>query len=141
LYSFPTRRSSDLNAENIELHYPDSETSSIYIEISNTEGIYYDSDFRFFDQNTLEEIETPGVYGKYKDAEFGEKILRMNYDIHVGAIGGLAGKIIAFLVSLLTATLPVTGVLLWYGRKYKKEKTTENNRLKAKKDYKTQYLT
>jgi uncharacterized iron-regulated membrane protein len=34
----------------------------------------------------------------------------------------LPGKIIAFLVSLLTATLPVTGVLLWYGRKYKKEK-------------------
>lgn len=110
------------NAQNIELHYPESETSSIYIEISNTEGMYYDSDFRFFDQNTLEEIETPGVYGKYKDAEVGEKILRMNYDIHIGAIGGLAGKIIAFLISLLTATLPVTGVFLWCGRKYKKEK-------------------
>src|SRR5690606_27967046 len=110
------------NAQNIELHYPESETSSIYIEISNTEGMYYDSDFRFFDQNTLEEIETPGVYGKYKDAEVGEKILRMNYDIHIGAIGCLAGKIIAFLISLLTATLPVTGVFLWCGRKYKKEK-------------------
>jgi uncharacterized iron-regulated membrane protein len=110
------------HAQNIELHYPESETSSIYIEISNTDGIYYDSDFRFFDQNTLEEIETPGIYGSYKDAKVADKILRMNYDIHVGAIGGLPGKIIAFLVSLLTATLPVTGVLLWYGRKYKKEK-------------------
>lgn len=119
------------NAENIELHYPESESSSIYIEISNTEGVYYDSDFRFFDQNTLEEIETPGIYGKYKNAEVGEKILRMNYDIHIGAIGGLAGKIIAFLVSLLTATLPVTGVFLWYGRKYKKEKPTKVNALQA----------
>ncbi|WP_100612320.1 PepSY-associated TM helix domain-containing protein [Confluentibacter lentus] len=119
------------NAESIELHYPDSDVSSIYVEVSNTEGVYYDSDFRFFDQNTLEEIETPGVYGKYKNAEVGEKILRMNYDIHIGAIGGLAGKIIAFLVSLLTATLPVTGILLWYGRKYKKENVTKGNALEA----------
>ncbi|PKQ46808.1 PepSY-associated TM helix domain-containing protein [Confluentibacter flavum] len=119
------------HAESIELHYPDSEASSIYVEVSNSEGIYYDSDFRFFDQNTLEEIETPGIYGKYSDAEVGDKIIRMNYDIHIGAIGGLAGKIIAFLVSLLTVTLPVTGILLWYGRKHKKEKITKVNTLEA----------
>jgi len=109
-------------AESYELHYPETDSTSVYVEVSNTEGIYYDSDYRFFDQNTLEEIETPGIYGKYKDAKFADKILRMNYDIHIGAIGGIAGKIIAFLVSLLTASLPVTGLLLWYGRRYKKKK-------------------
>ena len=107
-------------AESFELHYPESDTSSVYIEVSNSKGVYYDSDYRFFDQNTLEEIETPAIYGKYEDAKLADKILRMNYDIHVGAIGGIAGKIIAFLVSLIIATLPVTGVLLWYGRNYKK---------------------
>lgn len=107
-------------AESFELHYPESDTSSIYVEVSNSNDLYYDSDYRFFDQNTLEEIETPAIYGKYKDAKFADKILRMNYDIHVGAIGGITGKTIAFLVSLITATLPVTGILLWYGRKYKK---------------------
>ncbi len=111
------------NAESFELHYPKSAEESIYVEVSNSKGLYYDSDYRFFDQNTLEEIETPGIYGKYKDAKLAEKILRMNYDIHIGAIGGLPGKIIAFFVSLLTASLPVTGVLLWYGRKYKKKKS------------------
>ncbi|MBM1104538.1 PepSY domain-containing protein [Aurantibacter crassamenti] len=109
-------------AKSFELHYPTSEDQSIYVEVANSEGLYYDSDFRFFDQNTLEEIETPGIYGKYEDAKVADKILRMNYDIHVGAIGGIAGKIIAFLISLLTATLPVTGVALWYGRNYKKQK-------------------
>lgn len=109
------------NAESFELHYPESDSSSVYIEVSNSKDLFYDSDFRFFDQNTLEEIETPGVYGKYSDAKIPEKILRMNYDIHIGAIGGIAGKIIAFLISLLTASLPVTGMLLWYGRNYKKE--------------------
>ncbi|WP_179018453.1 PepSY-associated TM helix domain-containing protein [Winogradskyella forsetii] len=110
-------------AESYELHYPKSKDESIYVEVSNSKGLYYDADFRFFDQNTLEEIETPGIYGKYKDAKLADKILRMNYDIHIGAIGGIAGKILAFIISLLTATLPVTGILLWYGRNYKKKKT------------------
>ncbi|MAW95461.1 MULTISPECIES: PepSY domain-containing protein [unclassified Leeuwenhoekiella] len=106
-----------------ELHYPATKDESIYVEITNSEGLYYNNDYRFFDQNTLEELETPGVYGKYKDAGVAEKILRMNYDIHIGAIGGIGGKIIAFLASLITASLPVTGILLWYGRKFKKKRS------------------
>ncbi|WP_158847147.1 PepSY-associated TM helix domain-containing protein [Algibacter sp. L1A34] len=109
-------------AENFELHYPKSDSSSVYVEVSNSDDLFYDSDFRFFDQNTLEEIETPAIFGKYVDAKVPDKILRMNYDIHIGAIGGIVGKIIAFIISLLTASLPVTGVLLWYGRHYKKAK-------------------
>ncbi len=109
------------DAESFELHYPKTDEESIYVEVSNSKGLYYDSDYRFFDQNTLEELETPAIYGKYQDAKFADKILRMNYDIHIGAIGGIAGKILAFLISLLTATLPVTGVLMWYGRRYKKK--------------------
>lgn len=109
-------------AEAFELHYPKTADQSIYVEVSNSKGVYYNTDYRFFDQNTLEELETPGIYGTYEDTRIADKILRMNYDIHVGAIGGIAGKIIVFLVSLLIASLPVTGVLLWYGRNYKKKK-------------------
>lgn len=109
------------NADAFELHYPETKEESIYVEVSNTKGIYYDSDYRFFDQNSLQEIETKSIYGKYKNTKVADKILRMNYDIHVGAIGGIIGKIIAFIISLLTASLPITGILLWYGRKYKKK--------------------
>ncbi|MFD1293048.1 PepSY-associated TM helix domain-containing protein [Lutibacter holmesii] len=109
------------NAESFELHYPESEDNSIYVEVSNSKGLFYDSDFRFFDQNTLEEIETDAIFGKYKDSKFADKLLRMNYDIHIGAIGGITGKIIAFFASLLIASLPVTGGLLWYGKKHKKQ--------------------
>ena len=110
------------NAVSYELHYPHDENESIYVELANSEGLYYNNEYRFFDQHTLEEIETPGIYGKYKDAKLSDKVLRMNYDIHIGAIGGIAGKILAFIISLLTASLPVTGFLMWYGRNYKKKK-------------------
>ena len=47
----------------------------------------------------------------------GDKLINMNYDIHVGAIGGLPGKVIAFLACLVCASLPVTGFLVWWGKK------------------------
>ncbi|HEX8326930.1 MAG TPA: PepSY-associated TM helix domain-containing protein [Hymenobacter sp.] len=52
----------------------------------------------------------------------GKKLGDMNYDIHTGLILGLGGKIVAFLASLISASLPVTGALLWWGRKQKSKK-------------------
>jgi uncharacterized iron-regulated membrane protein len=46
----------------------------------------------------------------------------MNYDIHTGAILGLPGKFLAFFASLICASLPVTGVYVWWGRKNKAKK-------------------
>ena len=109
-------------AENFEIHYPHEATSSIYVEVSNTEGVYYDSDYLFFDQNTLDPINSKTIYRDYKELELSDKILRMNYDIHVGAIAGLPGKILAFLISLMIASLPVTGLLIYWGKYKKKSK-------------------
>lgn len=106
-------------AHSFEVHYPHSTLESIYVEIANSKGLHYDADFLFFDQNTLSQIPSKTIYETYEKTKFPEKILRMNYDIHIGAIGGIVGKIIAFLVSLIIASLPITGVLLWYGRHYK----------------------
>lgn len=110
------------NADSFEIHYPYTTSDAIYVEVSNSKGLYYDSDFLFFDQNTLKPIQSETIYAKYKNTKLADKVLRMNYDIHIGAIGGIAGKIIAFLISFLTASLPVTGVLLWFGRNYKNKK-------------------
>src|SRR5690606_30542173 len=72
----------------------------------------------------------------YKTANFSTKLRKMNYDIHVGSILGFPGKVMAFLASLIGASLPITGFLIWYGRKFKKKKSktdkpessqTENN--------------
>ena len=59
----------------------------------------------------------------------GQKLVDANYDIHTGQILGLGGKIIAFLVSLISASLPVTGALAWWGRRNKPKK--EKRQLQA----------
>ncbi|TDN35942.1 PepSY domain-containing protein [Hymenobacter sp. UV11] len=52
----------------------------------------------------------------------GKKLGDLNYDLHTGQLLGLGGKIVAFLVSLLAASLPITGTLLWWGRRHKQPK-------------------
>jgi len=41
----------------------------------------------------------------------------------VGSILGLPGKVLAFFASLIGATLPVTGFIIWWGKGKKKKKT------------------
>ena len=49
----------------------------------------------------------------------GRKLGDLNYDLHTGQLLGVGGKIVALLVSLLSASLPVTGTVLWWGRRHK----------------------
>ena len=76
-------------------------------------AVYYGSDALQFDQYSGKLLHRRNNSEKNK----GEKLIEMNYDIHVGAIGGLTGKIIAFIVSLICASLPVTGFIIWWGKK------------------------
>lgn len=104
-------------ATSIEMHYPPSDQHSIYAYMKFSEGTYWNADYRYFDSRTLEEVDPGHVYGDLENASTADMIQRMNYDIHVGAIGGIAGKIIAFLSSLIVGSLPVTGTIIWLGRR------------------------
>lgn len=77
--------------------------------------VYYNGITAYFDRYSGKKLGT----WDFSAQNAGEKVIALNYDIHVGAIGGLAGKIIAFLVSLICASLPVTGFIIWWGKKKK----------------------
>ena len=113
----PALKKSYPAAQSFELHYPETEKASILVEVNNSKGVYYDRDYLFFDQYSLEELEAHSIYGHYKNTDFADKLIRMNYDIHVGAIGGIVGKIIAFLACLICGSLPVSGIVLWLSRR------------------------
>lgn len=110
--------------ETIEVHFPENDTAAVSGAANPDAGTYWKTDYRYFDQNTLEEIPVTHMFGRFSDMKTADKIARMNYDIHVGAILGLPGKILAFFASLLAASLPVTGFLLWWGRKNKSKHKT-----------------
>jgi len=111
-------------AKSIEIHPPENDSIAIAANANPESGTFWKTDYRYFDQYTLEEKEVRHLYGKYKDAKLSDKIMRMNYDIHTGAVFGLAGKIFAFLISLLIASLPVSGFYIWWGRNKKAKRNS-----------------
>lgn len=110
--------------ESLSVSFPATNTDPVEVSVNHRPGTYYNVDYYHYDQYTGVELPATGSYaGTFKDASVADKIVRMNYDIHVGAVLGLTGKIIAFLASLVAASLPVTGFYIWWGRRKKNKKT------------------
>ena len=111
--------------ESIGVYFATLPTDPLEVVVNHRPGTYYDSDFYHYDQFTGKELPATGSYaGAFKDANVADKIVRMNYDMHVGAILGLPGKLLAFFASLIAASLPVTGFLIWWGRRKTRSKTS-----------------
>jgi uncharacterized iron-regulated membrane protein len=98
----------------IRVYKPNSISDALHFTIETDKGSNYArADDYYFDQYTggLLSIEP------FSALDNGEKIRRMNYYIHVGSIGGLTGKFLAFFASLVAASLPITGFIIWNGRR------------------------
>lgn len=120
LHSYP-------QAKAFLISLPDTavKSSSLAITIQSDKLVYYDADRLSFDRYTMREIHVEGPYqGRYQDKNFADKLRRMNYDIHVGGIGGQLGRILVFIATFIGMTLPLTGFWLYYNRWRKKRKAT-----------------
>lgn len=118
-------------AEGFYYTFPDTAKAKSIISVSvyPDKGQFYNSCSYKFDQHTLKELNTSDVYDiAFNEATAGQKLRKMNYDIHVGSILGFPGKVLAFLSSLIGASLPVTGFLIWWGRKFGKNKKARKSR-------------
>ena len=105
----------------IEVHIPEDSITAVEVAMNPDDRTYWKADYIYYDQNTLQEIPVKHAYGMKENASTAQKIQRMNYDIHVGAVLGLPGKIMAFCGSLICASMPITGFLIWRGRRRKKK--------------------
>jgi uncharacterized iron-regulated membrane protein len=109
------------DAEVIEVHIPDSDTAAVAANANPEADTYWKTDYVYYDQYTLEELPAKSIYGRFEDADGADKLMRMNYDVHTGAIFGIAGKILMFFASLIAASLPVTGFIIWRGRRKRRQ--------------------
>lgn len=60
----------------------------------------------------------------YQETPTGWKIRRYMKPLHTFAIGGIPTKILGFLLMIISASFPITGVMMWINRQPKKKKTT-----------------
>ena len=107
---------------------PADSLGSYRVSVVHEKGSYYKQDNLFFDQYTLKELKGTGPYaGRYKDGTPADKLIHATLDLHEGIILGWIGKIIMLFAALTSASLPITGFLLWR----RKKKTKETSRIRC----------
>ena len=94
----------------------DTINSLMVIKLNTEKSIPNVSSIAYFDKYTGEIVKTR----PYESFSNGDKIRRLIYPIHTGSICGYPTKILAFLVCLFALTMPITGLLIWMGRKKSK---------------------
>jgi uncharacterized iron-regulated membrane protein len=57
----------------------------------------------------------------FNNASTGDKLKATNYNIHTGKVFGITGQLLVFFASLISASLPVTGFLMWRGKRKKRK--------------------
>ncbi|KOS07384.1 hypothetical protein AM493_16045 [Flavobacterium akiainvivens] len=106
------------SADAISVGMPEDKKGAIQAYVQQYRGKYFVYHQLQFDKYTGKLLHVRD----HSEKNFGEKLITANYDIHVGAILGIPGKIIAFIVSFTCAMLPITGFLIWRGRTKKDKK-------------------
>ncbi|HRN57366.1 MAG TPA: PepSY-associated TM helix domain-containing protein [Agriterribacter sp.] len=114
------------NKDQIIVHFPDEPSEAIYVCVDMYMGTWRDV---YLDQYTLQELSASNP--RIRDLDKATWIRRMNYGLHVGETGGLTTKVLYFLASLICGSLPVTGFLVWWGKKKKRKKSIPVKRPKV----------
>ena len=100
-------------ADRFRIVPPSDSLAAFNVYVAQKEELYYLTHHLQFDQYSGALLNER----TYDEKNSGEKLIAANYDIHVGAILGLPGKIIAFVVGLVCASLPVTGFFVWWNKR------------------------
>lgn len=135
----PLHKKVDLVWEKVRTQYTRHNKTSLIINIPQKPDapIYSCTDLHNgswrvinFDQQTLGMLSSSDV--SMKDATAANWLMRSNYAIHVGAVGGTATKTLYFIVSIICTSLPITGFYIWWGKKRKgKRKPVLNKKAEA----------
>ncbi|MFV0536450.1 MAG: PepSY-associated TM helix domain-containing protein [Dysgonomonas sp.] len=124
LFSELTQASPKAQAFSINIPDTANKASAIMITVFPENKLYYNADRYSFDKYTFKQVHVDHPYqGEYKDKDFADKLRRMNYDIHIGAIGGTAGRLLVFFAAIFGMSLPLTGFYLYIKRITRKKKS------------------
>ncbi len=113
-------RKPDMKTSSVRFDFPMGNTGIYTVVFNPKPGKNYSNDYHFYDRYSLRELAGGGVYGlSQSQVNGGDILFRMSYDIHSGAIVGIPGKLIAFLLSIIAASLPITGCVIWLMKRKK----------------------
>jgi uncharacterized iron-regulated membrane protein len=117
-HSYQVLRQKSPQAEYILLFLP-AKAGSVLSGTAYPKALHFSySDYYSFDQYTGKLIN----FLPHTSKSAGMQLNNMNYDIHTGQIAGFGGKLLAFCCSLVSASLPITGLILYLGKQKRSKK-------------------
>lgn len=116
LYQDLLNKGTDIKTQILSVAYPFGKAGTWGIGLNPKPGTRYLERYQYYEQRSLKLLASPPVFSA---ANGGDQLLRLNYDLHVGSIGGIWTKIIAFLVCIICTSLPITGFIIWIKKKNK----------------------
>lgn len=109
--------------------FPEAKQFRMSIPRNDSATVYHVVAAQFIGLKSLvngKSMETNKYTGKEidypKEVQMHEVIEHMNFDLHVGYWGGMFGKIFTFIIGIICTSLPITGFLIWWGRRNKSSK-------------------
>lgn len=105
-------------ADLFSIRFREKVTDPLDVQVRLAKNRTHLFEWYYFDRNTgklLMQYNDKTVIG-------GEKFRSMNYDLHTGAYAGMPSKILAFIISLICGTMPVTGFIMWYNKSQPKKR-------------------
>lgn len=111
-----------IDAKGYYLSVPKDSTEMIGLYLYPSHRRFHDLQSFSYDRNTGVRLSDGSPYnGSFEQADFATKVQKLNYDLHVGsAIGGIWGRVLYFFITIVGASLPITGFLVWWFKKKKK---------------------
>ena len=106
----------DHPTKNIRINIPHGKEDVIRVNVIPKETLVSATDQFFFDQYTGTLLSGNFRSGLASEASTYQYIQSLMYDIHLGHIGGFIGRILLFFGSLIAASLPITGFIIWRSR-------------------------
>ncbi|MBE9584277.1 PepSY domain-containing protein [Mucilaginibacter sp. JRF] len=104
----------DLNTQILTIGYPFGKAGAWSVSLIPELGRRMNERSQSYEQVSLKKLDKKPDNG-------GDKMMRLNYDLHVGSVGGIWTKIIALLVCLISGSLPITGFFIWWAKKQPKK--------------------
>ncbi|WP_236974070.1 PepSY-associated TM helix domain-containing protein [Membranihabitans maritimus] len=111
--------------KSVNISMPHSETDPIHITVIDSYQRVYSTDHYYYDRYSGKQISGSFKPGSFSDKSTYSYLNGLVYDIHLGNILGFWGRLLLFISTLFISTLPITGFLIWWGRRNKKSRKTD----------------
>lgn len=109
----------DFPGKYVRISNPHQDDEPVRVAVIQPDHLVSNTDHYYFDRYSGRAIEGEFQTDVHDKTSPFHKINGLVYDIHFGTILGLPGRLLVFFASLIAASLPITGFLVWWGKRKK----------------------